>query len=86
MSTPTWPEYTCLSHQADDPLANPELRVLRRHSNDHVPSLQAANPWGEHLRENNVAGLIESRYHGRPGALRVRKVKNAVRYQPHEKC
>lgn len=70
-----------MAHQTDDALADPKLRVLRRHSDDHVPSVQAARAGGDHLHENDVSGLVERRYHGRPGALhgmRVSAVQTAA--------
>lgn len=58
-----------MAHQTDDSLADTKLRVLRRHGDDHVPSVQTAPVGGDHLRENDISGLVERGYHGRPGAL-----------------
>lgn len=56
---------------------------MRRHSDHHVPSLQPTNPWGEHVREKDIAGPIERRCHGRPGALPY-EGKNAAQHQQHK--
>lgn len=69
-----------IAHQADYTLADSEPRVLRGYRDNHVPSIQALKPRGDHLREYDVSGLIKGRYHRRPRALH-RSGKNKVPYR-----
>lgn len=72
-----------MAHQANDAFADPELGVLRGYGDDHVPPVQAASLGGERLRENDVAGLIERRYHRRPGALQEKNARRETRCSVH---